>query len=38
MKLMNEIKAEFGGKVAEILVENAESVEFGQPLFHIEPL
>lgn len=38
MKLMNEIKAEFGGKVAEILVENAESVEFGQPLFRIEPL
>ena len=38
MKLMNEIKAEFGGKVAEILVENAESVEFGQTLFRIEPL
>ncbi len=38
MKLMNEIKAEFGGKVAEILVENAESVEFGQPLFRVEPL
>ncbi len=38
MKLMNEIKAEFGGKVVEILVENAESVEFGQTLFHIEPL
>ncbi|MDD3088569.1 MAG: acetyl-CoA carboxylase biotin carboxyl carrier protein [Candidatus Omnitrophica bacterium] len=38
MKLMNEIKAEFGGKIAEIMVENAESVEFGQPLFRIEPL
>lgn len=38
MKLMNEIKAEFGGKVVKMLVENAESVEFGQPLFHIEPL
>ncbi len=38
MKLMNEIKAEFGGKIAGILVENAESVEFGQALFHIEPL
>jgi acetyl-CoA carboxylase biotin carboxyl carrier protein len=38
MKLMNEIKAEFGGKVAEILVENAESVQFGQTLFRIEPL
>jgi biotin carboxyl carrier protein len=38
MKLMNEIKAEFGGRVAEISVENAESVEFGQTLFRIEPL
>lgn len=38
MKLMNEIKAEFGGKIVEVLVENAESVEFGQTLFHIEPL
>lgn len=38
MKLMNEIKAEFGGRVAEISVENAESVEFGQTMFRIEPL
>ncbi|MBU1084158.1 MAG: acetyl-CoA carboxylase biotin carboxyl carrier protein [Candidatus Omnitrophota bacterium] len=37
MKLMNEIKAEFGGRVAEILAENAEAVEFGQTLFLIEP-
>ncbi|MBD3425986.1 MAG: acetyl-CoA carboxylase biotin carboxyl carrier protein [Candidatus Omnitrophica bacterium] len=36
MKLMNEVKAEFGGKVIEICVENAEPVEFGQPLFIIE--
>lgn len=37
MKLMNEIKSEIKGKVLEILVENAEPVEFGQPLFLIEP-
>lgn len=38
MKLMNEIKSEVKGKVLEILVENAEPVEFGQPIFLIEPL
>lgn len=38
MKLMNEIKSEIRGKVIEVLVENAEPVEFGQPLFIIEPL
>jgi len=37
MKLMNEIESEISGKVAEILVENAQPVEFGQPLFRIEP-
>lgn len=37
MKLMNEIKAEVKGKVAEILVENAQPVEYGQVLFLIEP-
>ena len=37
MKLMNEIKAEFGGKIVEISAENAEPVEFDQPLFLIEP-
>lgn len=36
MKLMNEIKAEIKGKILEILVENAEPVEFGQPMFLIE--
>jgi acetyl-CoA carboxylase biotin carboxyl carrier protein len=35
MKLMNEIKSEFKGKVAEILVENGDPVDFGQPLFKI---
>ncbi len=38
MKLMNEIEAEVEGKVAEILVQNATPVEFGQPLFRIEPV
>ncbi|MFA5320270.1 MAG: acetyl-CoA carboxylase biotin carboxyl carrier protein [Candidatus Omnitrophota bacterium] len=38
MKLMNEIKSEIKGRVVEILVGNAEPVEFGQPLFLIEPL
>lgn len=37
MKLMNEIKSELKGKILEILVDNAEPVEFGQPLFLIEP-
>jgi len=35
MKLMNEIEAEVGGVVAEILVDNGEPVQFGQPLFKI---
>lgn len=38
MKLMNEIKSEVKGKIAEIIVDNAEPVEFGQPMFLIEPL
>lgn len=38
MKLMNEIKSEIKGKIIEILVENAEPVEFGQPIFLVEPL
>jgi acetyl-CoA carboxylase biotin carboxyl carrier protein len=36
MKLMNEIKAEMNGTVKKILVENAQPVEFGQPMFLIE--
>lgn len=35
MKLMNEIEAEFGGTIVEILVENGKSVEYGQKLFMI---
>jgi acetyl-CoA carboxylase biotin carboxyl carrier protein len=38
MKLMNEIKSEIKGKILEILVDNAEPVEFGQPMFLIEPM
>ena len=36
MKLMNEIESEFDGVVSEILVENEENVEYGQPLFRIQ--
>jgi len=36
MKVMNEIKAEMRGEVVELLVENGEPVEFGQPLFLIK--
>jgi acetyl-CoA carboxylase biotin carboxyl carrier protein len=36
MKLMNEIETEFSGTVAEILVENGASVEFGQKLFKLK--
>ena len=36
MKVMNEIKAEMRGEVLELLVENGEPVEFGQPLFLIK--
>lgn len=36
MKVMNEIKAEKSGVIKEILVDNAQPVEFGQPLFVIE--
>ncbi|MEA3328422.1 MAG: acetyl-CoA carboxylase biotin carboxyl carrier protein [Candidatus Omnitrophota bacterium] len=38
MKLMNEIKSDVKGKIAEILVKNGEAVEFGQPLFNVEKL
>ncbi|MEJ2173351.1 MAG: acetyl-CoA carboxylase biotin carboxyl carrier protein [bacterium] len=35
MKLMNEIEADASGSVVEILVENGQPVEYGQPLFVI---
>ena len=37
MKLMNELQSEFDGIIREVLVENAEPVEYGQVLFRIEP-
>ena len=37
MKLMNEIKAEFAGEVVEVLAENGQGVEYGQPLFALLP-
>lgn len=37
MKVFNEIPADATGKVVSILVENGDSVEFGQPLFRIDP-
>lgn len=36
MKLMNEIESDFAGTIAEILVENGDTVEYGQPLFVIQ--
>ena len=37
MKLMNEIKSEVAGRIAETLVENGSPVEYGQPLYVVEP-
>lgn len=37
MKVMNEVKAETAGIVREIRVENGAAVQYGQPLFTVEP-
>ena len=37
MKLMNEIEADAGGVILEIYPKNAQAVEFGEPLFAIQP-
>ena len=37
MKLMNELEAEVAGTVTEIVVQNADPVEYGQVLFRIDP-
>jgi acetyl-CoA carboxylase biotin carboxyl carrier protein len=37
MKLMNEIESKVAGRVARILVENGHAVEYGQPLFLVDP-
>lgn len=36
MKLMNEIEAEFPGRIVSIMAENGQPVEFGEPLFIVE--
>jgi acetyl-CoA carboxylase biotin carboxyl carrier protein len=36
MKVMNEIQAEISGTITEVLVENGEAVEYGQPLFKVK--
>lgn len=36
MKVMNEIQAELSGTITEVLVENGEAVEYGQPLFKVK--
>jgi acetyl-CoA carboxylase biotin carboxyl carrier protein len=38
MKLMNEIESKVAGHVVKVVVENGQPVEFGQPLFLVEPL
>ncbi|MGR3310907.1 MAG: acetyl-CoA carboxylase biotin carboxyl carrier protein, partial [Candidatus Brocadiales bacterium] len=38
MKIINEIKANVTGKVVEILVEDGEAIEFGQPLFRVQSM
>ena len=37
MKLMNEIESEIDGRIVRILAENGQPVEYGEPLFLIEP-
>jgi acetyl-CoA carboxylase biotin carboxyl carrier protein len=38
MKMMNEIQSEVRGRVIKIMAENGKPVEYGQPLFLLEPL
>ena len=37
MKIMNQIEADIDGKIVRVLVENGEAVEYGQPLFIVDP-
>lgn len=37
MKLFNEIESEVSGKIVKVLVENAQPVEYDQPLFLVDP-
>lgn len=38
MKMMNEIQSEIRGRVLKVMIENGKAVEYGQPLFLLEPL
>ena len=38
MKLMNEIESEISGKIVSVLAENGQPVEYGEPLFLIDPV
>ncbi len=38
MKLMNEVTSKIRGQIVRVLVDNAEPVEFGQPLFAVRPI
>jgi len=37
MKLMNEIEVEISGRIVKVLVDNAQAIEYNQPLFLIDP-
>jgi acetyl-CoA carboxylase biotin carboxyl carrier protein len=37
MKLFNEIESEVKGRIVKVLVDNASPVEYGQPLFLVDP-
>lgn len=37
MKVMNEIEAEVSGEIVEVLVQNGQPVEYGQPLMRVNP-
>jgi acetyl-CoA carboxylase biotin carboxyl carrier protein len=38
MKLMNEIESRLDGRIVKIVADNGQPVEYGQPLFLLEPL
>lgn len=38
MKLFNEIQSEVSGKIVKVMVDNAQAVEYDQPLFLVEPV
>jgi acetyl-CoA carboxylase biotin carboxyl carrier protein len=38
MKMMNEIESDVSGRIVRVLVQNGQPVEYGQPLYVVEPL